>query len=103
MPRSIKILGFVLVTLVAAYGCAKGPGSTGSTESSSTTTAKAQKLEEDYPRRDCRPRPVPAEADRRRRATREGTERLGAATGTDEGDRRSGKGSVEERGENSHR
>ena len=48
MPRSVKILGFVLVTLLGAYGCAKGPGSAGSTDSNSTTTAKAQKLEEDY-------------------------------------------------------
>lgn len=46
MPRSIKILGFVLVTFVGAYGCAKGPGAT--TENNTTATAKAQKLEDDY-------------------------------------------------------
>jgi chromosome segregation ATPase len=47
MPRSLKILGFVLVTLLGAYGCAKGPGSAGSSDTSATT-AKSQKLEEDY-------------------------------------------------------
>ncbi len=45
MPRSIKMIGFVLVTLLGAYGCAKGPGA--STESTSAT-AKVQKLEDDY-------------------------------------------------------
>lgn len=47
MPRSIKILGFILVTLVGAYGCAKGPGAS-TTENNSSATAKAQKLEDDY-------------------------------------------------------
>ena len=47
MPRHYKILGFLLVTLLGAYGCAKGPGSSAATEGSSPT-AKAQKLEEDY-------------------------------------------------------
>ena len=47
MPRSIKILGFLLVTLIGAYGCAKGPGASATTENTSAA-AKAQKLEEDY-------------------------------------------------------
>lgn len=48
MPRSIKILGFVLVTFVGAYGCAKGPGASATTDNNATATAKAQKLEDDY-------------------------------------------------------
>jgi septal ring factor EnvC (AmiA/AmiB activator) len=48
MARHYKVLGFLLVALLGAYGCAKGPGSAASTESNSTTTVKAQKLEEDY-------------------------------------------------------
>ena len=48
MPRALKILGFVLVTLLGAYGCAKGPGASAANEGNSTATAKAQKLEEDY-------------------------------------------------------
>ena len=48
MARHYKILGFLLVALLGAYGCAKGPGSGGPTESNSTPTAKVQKLEEDY-------------------------------------------------------
>src|SRR5262245_51095943 len=47
MPRSYKVLGFLLVTLLGVYGCAKGPGGSGGPESSSTA-AKTQKLEEDY-------------------------------------------------------
>lgn len=47
MPRSFKILGFVLVTLVGAYGCAKGPGGAESTENTNPTT-RAKKLEDDY-------------------------------------------------------
>jgi hypothetical protein len=46
MPRSLKILGFVLVTFLGAYGCAKGPGSAATDKSN--TTAQTQKLEEDY-------------------------------------------------------
>ncbi|QJW96078.1 hypothetical protein [Frigoriglobus tundricola] len=46
MPRSIKMIGFVLVTLFGAYGCAKGPG-TASTDNTNAT-AHAQKLEDDY-------------------------------------------------------
>jgi hypothetical protein len=48
MPRSLKVLGFMLVTLVGVYGCAKGPGNSASTDGNSTPTAKVQKLEEDY-------------------------------------------------------
>ena len=45
MPRSIKILGFLLVTLVGAYGCAKGPGATATADNNASATAKAQKLD----------------------------------------------------------
>ncbi len=48
MARSHKILGFLLVTLLGAYGCAKGPGAAVTTENNATTNAKVQKLEEDY-------------------------------------------------------
>ncbi len=48
MARSHKIFGFLLVTLLGAYGCAKGPGSSASSDGNPTTTAKVQKLEEDY-------------------------------------------------------
>jgi chromosome segregation ATPase len=48
MPRSFKIFGFLLVTLLGAYGCAKGPGTAGGAEGNTTPAAKAQKLEEDY-------------------------------------------------------
>jgi hypothetical protein len=45
MPRTIKILGFLLVTLLGAYGCAKGP--TPANEAN-PSAAKVQKLEDDY-------------------------------------------------------
>src|SRR5262245_14704404 len=45
MPRSVKILGFLLVTILGAYGCAKGPGSSAS---ESKSPPQVQKLEEDY-------------------------------------------------------
>jgi len=44
MPRTFKILGFLLVTLLGAYGCAKGP----SNASAENNTTKVQKLEDDY-------------------------------------------------------
>jgi hypothetical protein len=47
MPRHYKVLGFLLVTILGVYGCAKAPGNSAPTESNATT-AKAQKLEEDY-------------------------------------------------------
>jgi hypothetical protein len=46
MPRSSKVLGFLLVTLLGLYGCAKGPA--GASGDGSATPAKVQKLEEDY-------------------------------------------------------
>jgi septal ring factor EnvC (AmiA/AmiB activator) len=46
MPRSYKIIGFILVTLLGIYGCAKGPGST--SKDSSSNSAKVQRLEDDY-------------------------------------------------------
>ena len=48
MARSHKIVGFLFVVLLGAYGCAKGPGSSASTGNSPTGTAKVQKLEDDY-------------------------------------------------------
>ncbi|MBN9121195.1 MAG: hypothetical protein J0I06_18925 [Planctomycetes bacterium] len=47
MPRHYKILGFLLVTIVGLYGCAKGPGGAPPAEGG-FSAAKAQKLEEDY-------------------------------------------------------
>jgi len=47
MPRSFKIIGFLLVTLLGVYGCAKGPANA-SASNSGTTSAKVQKLEDDY-------------------------------------------------------
>jgi septal ring factor EnvC (AmiA/AmiB activator) len=47
MPRSYKIIGFLLVTLLGAYGCAK-PTTGGSSSADPTATAKVQKLEDDY-------------------------------------------------------
>lgn len=48
MARSHKVFGFLLVTFLGAYGCAKGPGSSPATDANPTSAAKAQKLEEDY-------------------------------------------------------
>ncbi len=47
MPRSYKIFGFLFVTLLGVYGCAKAPGTPAATEST-TAAAKLQKLEEDH-------------------------------------------------------
>ncbi|AMV30346.1 hypothetical protein VT84_38495 [Gemmata sp. SH-PL17] len=46
MARSHKVLGFLLVTILGVYGCAKAPSSA-STESNAAS-AKVQKLEEEY-------------------------------------------------------
>lgn len=46
MPRFYKIAGFLLVTLLGVYGCARGPGNQPSSDSG--TNAKVQKLEDDY-------------------------------------------------------
>lgn len=46
MPRSYKIIGFLLVTLLGAYGCSKG--TPGASAPDTTATAKVQKLEEEY-------------------------------------------------------
>lgn len=48
MPRHYKVLGFLLVTIIGVYGCAKGPGGSAAGEGGTGGTAKAQKLEEDY-------------------------------------------------------
>jgi hypothetical protein len=47
MPRAYKVLGFLLVTLLSAYGCAKAPTESASADTGSTAT-KVKKLEEDY-------------------------------------------------------
>ena len=44
MNRTLKIAGFVLVTLFGAYGCTKAPGGS---ERSTSPAAKLQRLEED--------------------------------------------------------
>jgi hypothetical protein len=44
MKRTHKIIGFVLVTLVGVYGCAKGPDKT---EASTSGAGKIQRLEAD--------------------------------------------------------
>lgn len=47
MPRSLKALGFLFVVMTGVWGCAKGPASA-STDTTSATVAKLQKLEDDY-------------------------------------------------------
>jgi hypothetical protein len=44
MNRTLKIAGFVLVTLFGAYGCTQAPGGT---DRSTSPAAKLQRLEED--------------------------------------------------------
>lgn len=44
MNRTLKIAGFVLVTLFGAYGCTQAPGGT---DKSTSPAAKLQRLEED--------------------------------------------------------
>ena len=46
VPRHYKVLGFLLVTILGVYGCAKAPGNPATAESNSP--AKVQKLEEDF-------------------------------------------------------
>lgn len=43
MPRAYRVIGFLMVILLGAYGCTKAPVS-----SSSAHAAKIQKLEADY-------------------------------------------------------
>jgi len=47
MTRSYKVLGFMLVTLLGLYGCAKAPTEVVEVENSATI-ARVKKLEEDY-------------------------------------------------------
>src|SRR5205085_9756447 len=49
MTRSHKVLGFLLVSMLGLYGCAKGPvgGSAGGDSRTASLEAKAQRLEED--------------------------------------------------------
>lgn len=47
MPRSLKALGFLFVVMTGVWGCAKGPASA-SSDTTSATVAKLQKLEDDY-------------------------------------------------------
>ena len=44
MNRTIKIMGFILVTLFGAYGCTQAPGGS---DRSTSPAAKLQRLEED--------------------------------------------------------
>lgn len=46
MPRHLKVIGFILVTLLGVYGCAKGPGAASAEAEGSG--ARVKKLEEDY-------------------------------------------------------
>jgi chromosome segregation ATPase len=46
MTRSQKVLGFVMVTMLGAYGCAKGPA--GGDGRTAAAEAKAKRLEEDF-------------------------------------------------------
>jgi hypothetical protein len=48
MTRSHKILGFLFVVVVGAYGCARVPVGSGGTEKSTSLEAKAQRLEQDF-------------------------------------------------------
>jgi septal ring factor EnvC (AmiA/AmiB activator) len=48
MSRSHKIVGFLLVTILGVYGCAKGPGGGSASDSGTANAAKVKKLEEDY-------------------------------------------------------
>lgn len=56
MTRAHKVLGFLLVTLVGIYGCAKGPAPTPTTTNTPTTEsksnpaleAKIHRLEDDF-------------------------------------------------------
>ena len=47
MPRHYKVIGFLLVVLLGAYGCAKGPGGAASADGGDGP-AKVKKLEDDY-------------------------------------------------------
>ena len=48
MPRAYKIFGFLFVTLVGVFGCAKAP--TTSASGSTVSAARIDQLEEDYRR-----------------------------------------------------
>ncbi len=71
MTRSEKILGFVLVALVGAWGCAKTSESAGASKNPSLE-AKAQRLEEDF-------RAAAASRDQFRQKLTEAEERLATA------------------------
>ena len=47
MTSSHKVLGFLLVTILGAYGCARGPVEASTTQPTAAD-AKAQRLEEDF-------------------------------------------------------
>src|SRR5262245_48734062 len=48
MARSHKMLGFLLVVLVGAWGCSKSPGGSAEAEKNPSLEAKAKRLEEDF-------------------------------------------------------
>jgi chromosome segregation ATPase len=47
MPRSYKVLGFLLVAVLGVYGCARTPGGS-SGNKAAALEAKVQRLEEDF-------------------------------------------------------
>jgi hypothetical protein len=47
MRRSHKVLGFLLVAVLGAYGCARGPGASAGNKTAALE-AKVQRLEEDF-------------------------------------------------------
>ncbi len=47
MTSSHKVLGFLLVAILGAYGCARGPAGASTTQPTAADT-KAQRLEEDF-------------------------------------------------------
>lgn len=48
MARSHKMLGFLLVVTVGAWGCSKSPGGGGEAERSPSQEGRAKRLEEDF-------------------------------------------------------
>ena len=48
MRRSQKIIGFLLVALLGAYGCAKGPVTQATGDTDKLAQAQVQRLEDDF-------------------------------------------------------
>ena len=85
MNRSLKIAGFLLVTLFGGYGCTQAPSGT---DPSTSPGAKLQRLEEDLKATLGGARSVQAQVHRRREpavaAAKAARHRTGAAQGADE-------------------